>query len=302
MADRTYGRTDVKAMRNESTGRGRIEGEYVMTSGQKHLVRFLPPAKDGPFYFKYFVHYLPNESVICAQATWRTSCPVCTLADHLFRSRDTDEIAQGRKLYRKTAYIANIVDVRNPEEGIKLLRFGKQIRDQIVSYFADPDDTQDEGIDITDPQDGATIRIEVVPPQGPNDFRKYVCALGKQGPIPFKGWLKNLYDLEQTIKDLTKPKDEVRKMLSELDEDAPGTREAEDEDRPARRSKPAVDDEDDVPDFKPPKRTAAAEDDDDDLPAKKAKSKLADEEDDELAAKPTAKPAKRRFVEEEDDD
>lgn len=297
MAEKTYGHTDVKAMRNESTGRGRIEGEYVMGAGQKHLVRFLPPAKDGPFYFKYFQHYLPNESVICAQATWRTSCPVCTLADHLFRSRDTDEIAQGRKLYRKTAYITNIIDVRNPDDGVKLLRFGKQIRDQIVSYFADPDDTQDEGIDITDPQDGATIRIEVVPPTGPNDFRKYVCALGKQGPIPFKSWLKKLFDLEQTIKNLTKPKEDVRKLLSELDEDAPGTREAEDEDRPAQR-KAAVDDEDDIPDFKPSKRTTGVEDDDDDLPAKKTKPI---EEEDEPAPKTTAKPTKRRFVEEEDD-
>lgn len=301
MADRNYGRTNVKAMREETTGK-RMEGEYVLTQGQKHLLRFLPPLQDGPFYFRYFTHYVGNEGVVCPQHTWRTRCPVCTVADQLFRSRDTGEVAQGRKLYRKFAYIAQVVDVRNPDDGVQLLRFGKQIRDQIISYFADPDDEQDEGIDITDPKTGATIRIEVVPPQGPNDFRKYVCALGKQGPVPYPKWLKGLRDLKELVKGMTKPPEELRALVSELDEDAPGAKEV-DEDEDSQLPRSAKKDEDDVPDFQPLRRTAVAEEEDEAPPKKSRHPAVEDNDDDDLPAKSAkAAPKRQRFVEEEDED
>ena len=314
-----YGRTDARAMRNESTSRGRLDGEYVMTQGAKHLIRFLPPPTDGPFYFKYFIHYLGNETVICPQFTWRGRCPVCAMADHLFRSRDTDEIAQGRKMYRKAAYIANVIDARNPDNGVQLLRFGKQVRDQLVSYFADPDDADDQGIDITDPEEGATIRIEVVPPEQGGGFRKYVCALGKQGPVPFKGWAKKLYNLEETVKGLTKSKKEIDQLLGEFNDenDAPGTKARDEEDEPRPRRSFSDDDasrgasatrgngrsldEDEDNDDKPQTRRPATVEEDDPPPRPAARTRPAPVEDDE-PIRPARSATRRRFVEEADED
>ena len=196
---REYGRTDVKAMRNDKTSYNRMDGEYVLSDG-KHLLRFLPPKEDGPFYFKYFTHRLPGGDFhICPKMTWKKACPICVLGDNLFRSRDVDEIDQGRKLYRKPAYIANAIDVRDPDKGVQLVRFGVQVRDQIAEFFADPDDDQDQGIDVTDPDEGATVRITKVPPASKGDFPKYLASLGKQGPVPLKQWHKKLFDLEEVI-------------------------------------------------------------------------------------------------------
>jgi hypothetical protein len=244
-----YGRTDARAMRQENERRGRWEGEYVMGQDQKHLLRFLPPLKDGPFFFKYFIHYLPDGAEICPKWTWRQRCPICILGDNLYRSRDTAEIAQGRKLYRKAAYIANVIDVRNPDEGVQFLRFGKQIRDQLVGYFADPEDPEDqsEGTDITDPENGATIRITVVPPATPNDFRKYVASMGRPSPLAVKNWVKGLHDLEGLIKSKTKPAEELQELLSLMDEEGAETG--------GGRGHHDVDDDDDFKPAAPPRRS-----------------------------------------------
>ena len=309
-----YGRTDARAMRQENERRGRWEGEYVLSQEHKHTLRFLPPIKDGPFFFKYFTHYLPEGSEICPKWTWRQKCPICALGDNLYHSRDTAEIAQGRKLYRKIAYIANVLDVRSPDDGVQFVRFGKQIRDQLVNYFADPEDPDDEGIDITDPEKGANIRITVVPPATPQDFKKYVAALGNQGPIGVKNWVKGLKDLEDIVKKHTKSFEELKDMVDAID-DAPG---AEDDPAPARTSRRSFDDddaprgaaakgngrsldEDEDNDDKPQTRRPAAAEEDDPPVRPAARTRPTPVEDDE-PIRPARNATRRRFVEEADED
>lgn len=288
---REYGRTDVKAMRNDKTRYARMEGEYVFVDG-KNFLRFLPPKEDGPFYFKYFTHRLPGGDFhVCPKMTWKKTCPVCALGDNLFRSRDVDEINQGRQLYRKPAYLANVIDVRNPDQGVQIVRFGVQVRDQVADFFPDPDDDQDDGIDITDPEKGATVRITKVPPATKGDFPKYLASIGKQGPIPFKNWFKKLFDLEDVIKKISKTPEELRVLLTEAMsfEDAPGTETSQSR----KRSKEDAETEDDDPS---PKRTGkqTAPENEDPEP----------EDSDELPPRKSGKDAPRstrRFVEEEDE-
>ena len=74
----SHGRTDVKAMHRDmqSGGGKRLEGEYVLTEA-KHILRILPPKKNGPFYYKYCLHYLPSrEWVVCPKHTWNERCPI----------------------------------------------------------------------------------------------------------------------------------------------------------------------------------------------------------------------------------
>lgn len=286
-----YGKTDVRAMRDDN--RSRLEHEYLLAEGS-NLLRFLPPAKPGAFYFKYFYHYLPgNIFEICPKHTWRESCPICALGDNLFRSSDPEEMAQGRTLYRKVGYIANVIDVRNPESGIQLVRFGKQVRDQLVAFFADPDDPKDQGIDITDPETGSTVKITKTP-KDESGFPKYLTTVGAAGPVPYKQWEKELLPLADIIKGITKPKEALAKLIRDVAErdDTPGP-------NLGKQQQAALDDEP-LPSAKAARRANGLDFDDEPLPTR-GKRLLPEEIDDTAQQSPTST-SKRKFIQEDDDE
>ncbi|KKL04508.1 hypothetical protein LCGC14_2615340, partial [marine sediment metagenome] len=214
-----FGRTDVGAMKKDTSRSGRLlDKEYWLKEGEKHLLRFLPPKVDGPFYYKYYIHRIPGgEWEICLKYTFEETCAICRMGEQLFRSKIADDVALGRQLYRKVAYICNVVDANNASNGVQVLRFGPRLRDRLCEFFGDPDEAEDEVIDITDAESGAYVRIRTTRSQETGNFRDHLPSIRKTGVgVPYKGWAKDLFDLEELIRGLAKSPDDLKKLLADI--------------------------------------------------------------------------------------
>lgn len=229
-----YGRADVSSMRRAlDSGRKLFEDEYAMSAGA-HILRILPPKKDGPFFFEFLLHYLPGDKVICP-ATFNKACPICSLGNKLFKSDEPEEVAQGKKLYHRKAYLANVIDCRQPK-GVNVIRMGKTLVSDLIELFGDENDPDDEGCNFTDPgTDGANIRIKAVMNEG--DFPRYTAKIVKTGvPVPYKGWLKEMHDLPKLVESkLRSPKD-LAAMVADVAIEEP----EEEEEKPKIKSKGKV--------------------------------------------------------------
>lgn len=207
-----YAKTDIAASRAGIGGGGtRFENEYQLKEG-KHLLFFLPPKEPGPFYYKYFYHKVGREWPICPKNTWGTDCPVCTFGNRLFNSKDPDEVLQGKALWRKESFLANVVDVNDPTK-VQVLRFGPMLAEALKGLFiVEGEEENVEPLDFTDPENGAYIRILTTKNKG--DYANHAPSVGARNKtVPFKKWLKELHDLKDLIKKQTKSAKELQAMM-----------------------------------------------------------------------------------------
>lgn len=242
MPELGYGRADVGSMRRAlDSGKKLFEQEYTLNSGA-HLLRILPPKKDGPFFFEFMLHYLPGGAKVICPGTFEKRCPICDVGNKLFKSDDPQEVANGKKLYHRKAYLCNVIDCRTPK-GVNVLRMGKNLVSDLIELFGDENDPEDEGCNFTDPgNDGSSIRIKVVMNEG--QFPRYIPQLAKRGPVPLKGWLKSMFDLASLVEAKLKPIKELSAMVADVDFE-----ENEDEDKPkaSKKTRPIAEDEDPDP-------------------------------------------------------
>jgi hypothetical protein len=236
----SYGRTNVGSMRRAlDSGKKMFEEEYTLSSGA-HILRILPPRKDGPFFYEFMLHYLPGGIKVICPSTFNKPCPICSLGNKLFKSDEPQEVAQGKKLYHRKAYLANAVDCRQAK-GVNVLRMGKNLISDLIELFGDENDPEDEGVDFTDPSsNGANIRIKVIMNEG--DFPRYLPKIVKTGvAVPYKNWLKDLLDLPKLVEGKLLSQKELAAMVADVD----FGEEEEDNPKPRRTGKTQESDEDD---------------------------------------------------------
>ncbi|KKK99267.1 hypothetical protein LCGC14_2634450, partial [marine sediment metagenome] len=186
------------------------------------LLKFLPPRTDGPFYFRYYTHRLRGASwVVCPKLSFKEKapCPMCALGDRLFRNQnDPDDVAKGKSLYRRETFIANIINVRKPDEGVKVLRFGINLKKALLEFFSDEDEEGEEGggVDITDPKNGSYVRIKSERNKG--GWIDHMASTRKDGNagMPYAKWAKDLIDLEALVKSTLMKSDDLKELLAEM--------------------------------------------------------------------------------------
>ena len=238
-----YSKTDIKAVRRDSQrGGGLFEKEYRLPAGV-HLLQFLPAIKGNlTFYFRYYTHYLNRQTIICPQWTWNERCPVCAVGDRLFRSTDPEESGQGRKLWRRECYVCNALNLQNKGvDGVQPVTFGVTLRDELAQLFVDQEEAEVGGLDpldITDPVDGAWVRITVTSDGADKKRTKYHAAVVKtHAKVSYAKWQYELHDFKALVRGLTLPLEELRKLvLGAADEEENPLGEEEITDEELRRS------------------------------------------------------------------
>lgn len=132
------------------------------------VVRVLPPWSDeGIWYRKIFEHPAKNangffEPVICPKKMEDSECPFCEEGNKLYHAGGEDNVKAAKELRWQTKYFLNVGVISSPDpetnlkSGVKILKIGKKILDQILDY--DQDASGGWG-DITNLKGGLNLKI-----------------------------------------------------------------------------------------------------------------------------------------------
>ena len=152
---------DLSAIRgrlNKLQNTGNSKSNLWKPTPGKHQVRIVPYLfnKENPFIELYF-HYNINNKTYLSPSSFGRPDPIVEFADKLKRMGDKEDWKAAKKMEPKLRTFVPVL-VRGEEgEGIKFWGFGKTVYQEILGYIADPDYG-----DITDPNEGRDITVEVV--------------------------------------------------------------------------------------------------------------------------------------------
>ena len=124
----------------------------------KHTIRLVPYKfnKENPF-IELFFHYNINNKSYLSPSSFGRPDPIVEFADKLKRMGDKEDWKAAKKMEPKLRTFVPVL-VRGEEgEGVRFWGFGKTVYQEILGYMADPDYG-----DITDPNEGRDITVEVV--------------------------------------------------------------------------------------------------------------------------------------------
>ena len=124
----------------------------------KHQIRLVPYKfnKENPF-IELFFHYGINNKTYLSPSSFGRPDPIVEFAEKLKRMGDKEDWKAAKKMEPKLRTFVPVL-VRGEEgEGVRFWGFGKTVYQEILGYMADPDYG-----DITDPESGRDITVEVV--------------------------------------------------------------------------------------------------------------------------------------------
>ena len=147
----------LNKLQNQSTSGNASKALWKPTPG-KHQIRLVPYKfnKDNPF-IELFFHYNINNKSYLSPSSFGRPDPIVEFAEKLKRMGDKEDWKAAKKMEPKLRTFVPVL-VRGEEgEGIRFWGFGKTVYQEILGYIADPDYG-----DITDPEDGRDIVVEIV--------------------------------------------------------------------------------------------------------------------------------------------
>lgn len=238
-----YGSYDLEqaAEEKEELGKGGAGADFLKLQTGKNVVRFLPPKVGvrSPFkvVFQHFVK-LPGMTnpvtFACPRMTNKQPCPACAKADELKSTGNPADADMARELFASRRVFANVISRANPEDGPKILGFGKMVHEQLLAIRQD----EDSGGDFTHPEDGFDIVIEK---SGEKLTTKYQVRPARQGSLLASdpGQMQDWIDMQHNLDALQRvpTREELAKMFG--GEASGGARQRA---RPAPRRASAQDD------------------------------------------------------------
>lgn len=148
----------IRSRLNKLQNTQRTSVELWKPAPGKHTIRLVPYKfnKENPFIELYF-HYNINNKTYLSPMSFGRPDPIVEFADKLKRMGDKEDWKAAKKMEPKLRTFVPVL-VRGEEgEGVKFWGFGKTVYQEILGYMADPDYG-----DITDPESGRDITVEVV--------------------------------------------------------------------------------------------------------------------------------------------
>jgi hypothetical protein len=148
----------IKSRLNKLQNTQRTTVELWKPAPGKHTIRLVPYKfnKENPFIELYFHYNINNKSYLSPMSFGRPD-PIVEFADKLKRMGDKEDWKAAKKMEPKLRTFVPVL-VRGEEgEGVRFWGFGKTVYQEILGYMADPDYG-----DITDPNEGRDITVEVV--------------------------------------------------------------------------------------------------------------------------------------------
>lgn len=132
--------------------------------GQATIRAFAIPNSLDPFIELWFHFNVGKQSIYCPKRNGKSNkCPICDLAEELFRG-DEDDRAMSKQLYARPRFYAAVVDRADEAPVAKYWGFGKQIYTKLMTWLA-----EDEGGDhekFLDPEEGLDLVVSVTKTPG----------------------------------------------------------------------------------------------------------------------------------------
>lgn len=165
---------DLNAIRNRlnslQTKVQKTDALWKPTMG-KQQIRLVPYVhnRDNPFIELYF-HFDFGGKTILSPVSFGEKDPIVEFAEQLKATKDREDYNLAKKLTPKMRAYVPILVRGQESEGVKFWGFGKQVYQEILQFFADPDYG-----DLTDPTGGRDITVEF----------KSAAEVGKSYPETF---------------------------------------------------------------------------------------------------------------------
>ena len=123
----------------------------------EHQIRIVPYVHnlENPFIDLYF-HYNIGKRSVLSPVTYGRPDPILEFAEKLKQTGDKEDWLMGRKLEPKMRTYLPVIIRGQESEGVKFWGFGKQIYEELLTFFAD----EDYG-DLSDPKSGRDIVVTV---------------------------------------------------------------------------------------------------------------------------------------------
>jgi hypothetical protein len=109
--------------------------------------------RENPFIELYF-HYNIGKRSILSPVSFGRPDPIVEFAEKLKQTGDKEDWVMGRKLEPKMRVYAPVIIRGQENEGVKFWGFGKQVYEELLAFFVDPDYG-----DLSDPKSGRDIVV-----------------------------------------------------------------------------------------------------------------------------------------------
>jgi hypothetical protein len=127
----------------------------------EHQIRIVPYIhnRENPFLEMYFHYNLGKRSILSPVSFGRPD-PIVDFAEKLKQTGDKSDWIMGRKLEPKMRIYVPVIIRGQENEGVKFWGFGKQLYQELLGFFADPDYG-----DLSDLKTGRDIVVTVKSPE-----------------------------------------------------------------------------------------------------------------------------------------
>lgn len=203
----SYSVEQAQKDREEAARSGGSADFWRVPSG-KSSVRFLPPRVGRTDVFRVqYQHFIrvPGAtnvvSFVCPRMQAKQDkitsrfCPACQKLDQLREDGSPGALDQAKDMEPKRRVLTNIIFRGDPERGVLIWGFGKQVQDQLVALR----DDQDSGGDWSDPIRGFDIVVEKTGQGIKTEYKilpaRKITRLADDETM--NAWLDSMHDLDR---------------------------------------------------------------------------------------------------------
>ena len=185
----------IRAKLNQLNTTSDRKNNYFRPEPGKQRVRIVPYVhrKENPFLEMYF-HYDIAKRTMLSPITFGNADPVVEFAEKLKATGDRNDYQLSRKLTPKMRTYVPILVRGEESEGVKFWGFGKNVYQELLGFFADPDYG-----DLTDPVNGRDVTVEF----------KTAAELGKTYPETYIRVKPNTSSISEDKNVLETAKDQI---------------------------------------------------------------------------------------------
>lgn len=185
-------RTGVKVGRVDTDKAAQTQREletgdrkYWTPAEGRNQIRIMPPPEgEDQYFYRVGFHYgigPDNRMFPCPKlGLARKSCFLCDESDRLMKSKDEDDIADGKELRPTKRFLITVIDIDKPKDKFQVWPVGVKAFREVNYYFSDPEwgDVSDleEGFDFIIIRKGQNLNTEysVRVAKKPSDFYAFL--------------------------------------------------------------------------------------------------------------------------------
>jgi hypothetical protein len=193
-----YGAFDLAEAEANEKELAKGSSNFLDVKEGKNIVRVVPPLPGRKTFVVVHQHYIEipgaqsKVNFNCPRVMAKQPCPACSQAERWASSGNVIDRGKADKLWPRKRVFACVVSRANPELGVQVWAFGKQIHERLIGFRKEQD------IDFTDPVKGFDV---IVLRRGTGMDTKYTVDLARK-ETPLAPSAEAVNELIQSAPDL----------------------------------------------------------------------------------------------------